>query len=435
MLINRRRLMAHIEIPYTNHQGIAVDLPDDYPTTICHPLPRVPKSSATEVIMAALDNPIQCPRLEDMARSNDKVLILVDDITRLTPAHLVVPEVIRRLNTAGVQDMQIEILFAVGSHRPMTNSEMQYKVGESVLQRVTCTNHDAYNQKQLSYYGKSTDDIDVWLNCKVAQSSLIIGIGTIEAHAIVGFSGGAKILCPGVAGHTTIAGFHIVFSMDPTNYYGAFPSPPRAAIDSFARMAGLHFVVNTVMSPDKRVLGALAGDPAYVVMHGAELAKCACGVGVHQLCDVVIVSSYPHFIDFWQGCKGIFAGATLAKPGGDIILVTACPEGCAPTHPEYASYIGSKPTTILDDLQRGAVHDLIAAAGALKLAWLRERYRVSIVSDGLTIHDCALMGFDKYNSVEDALDAVLARRGSCNSIGVIPYGGYTYCYPAAPREH
>ncbi len=325
-------------------------------------------------------------------------------------------------------DDNIEVLFALGTHRPMTEDEMQTKVGDQVYQRVACHNHNAFNKAELVYFGKSDEGIGVWLNERVKDASFVIGIGDLVPHPIAGYAGGAKILYPGVAGEETIAGFHVSFGLDPGNHYGATSAPARTSIHRLADVAGLDFLVNTVLSDGGQIYAVLAGDHKAVFEQGIERAREIYGVPVPHLYDVVLVSSYPAWIEFWQGGKGIYAGATLANPGGEIILASACPEGAARTHPDFAPCVGRAPEVVADQLARGEFEDAIGAAIAVKVARLREHYHISLVSDGLSRDEIELMSFDRYDTVEEAISAAFSRQGPQDEIGVIPYGGHTYCY-------
>jgi nickel-dependent lactate racemase len=429
-LVTEENTLACIELPYTDRRQLSFEIPERCVAKVYRPKATPVVAASETLIKEALDHPLGSRRLEERVQPGDKILIICDDLTRPTPAARLIPPILDRLNRAGVPDKDIEVLFALGTHRPMTDDEMRAKVGDQVFQRVACHNHNALDKATLYYFGKSQEGIEVWLNRRIKDASLVIGIGNLVPHPIAGYAGGAKILYPGVAGEETIAGFHVSFGLDPTNYYGASSAPARTSIHHLADVAGLDFLVNTVLSDDGQIQAVLAGHHKVILELGIKVAKEIYGVPVDHLYDVVVVSSYPAWIEFWQGGKGVYAGATLAKPGGEIILASACPEGAARTHPDFAPCVGMKPETVASRLARGEFDDAIGAAIAVKVARLRERYRISLVSGGLSQDEIELMGFDRYDTVEDALAAAFSRQGQQDEIGVVPYGGHTYCYLA-----
>lgn len=419
--------MTRINLPYTPTRGITFTVPSAVGPKLYVPHTTAVTADASELVERALDSPLDSDPLEALVSAHDRVLIICDDNTRPLPAHLILPPVLRRLNQAGVADDQIEILFANGTHRPMTPDEMRDKVGAEVFGRISCHNHDASDRSQLRWYEKSAQGVDVWLNSRVGDASFVMAIGNIAPHAIVGYGGGAKILYPGVAGDDTIAGFHVTYSLDSRNYYGVFPTPARTSIRSLADVAGLDFTVNTVLTDTRQVVDVFAGQHESVLRAGVEVARRIYGIPITQLYDVVVVSSYPGWIDFWQGCRGAFAGATLAKPGGDIVVVTACPEGSSRTYPNHPDYIGLPTHVLASRLKSGDLPDPICAAGAIKVGYIREQYRVSIVSDGLKPDEVRRMDFEQYQTVEEALKHILLRRPRLEEIAVMPYGG-AFCY-------
>jgi len=426
--------LTHMALPYTDRRQLSFEIPDGCVADVYEPRAVAAAEAPETLIRSALDRPLESQRLEERVQVGDRILIICDDLTRPTPAGQLIPAVLDRLNRAGVPDGDVDVLFALGTHRPMTEDEMRKKVGDQVFRRVTCHNHNAFDKAELYNFGKSEEGIDVWLNKRVKEATFVIGIGNLVPHPIAGYAGGAKILYPGVAGEETIAGFHVSFGLDPKNHYGSTSAPARTSIHRLADVAGLDFLVNTVLSDGGQVCAVLAGDHKAVLEPGIAAAREIYGVPVPHLYDVVLVSSYPAWLEFWQGGKGIYAGATLAKPGGEIILASACPEGAARTHPDYAPCIGIEPEEVADRLARGEFDDAIGAAIAVKVARLRERYHISLVSDGMSQDEIELMGFDRCESVEAAISAAFSRRGPQEKIGVIPYGGHTYCYLAGDQE-
>ena len=138
------------------------EVPQHYRVKVFEPRARLVNEDPKKLIQKALNNPLNSLRLEERVQPNDKVLIVCDDLTRPTPADLLLPLILDRLNKAGVPDSDIEILFALGTHRSMTMDEMQEKVGAKIIHRVACHNHNAYDESALDYFGESEEGIPVW---------------------------------------------------------------------------------------------------------------------------------------------------------------------------------------------------------------------------------------------------------------------------------
>jgi lactate racemase len=420
--------MNSIELPYTPGKTISLKIPKNINGIVFEPRHVQPKGQPEELIYQALRSPLGCKRIEESVDPSDNILIVCDDITRPTPTKKILPILLEVLNRAGISDRQIEILFALGTHRPMTDEEMQNKVGNNIFKRLACHNHNAFDKNELENYGNSREGIPVWLNRRLKKANYVIGIGDIVPHPIAGFSGGAKILYPGVAGEETIEGFHVSFGLDPQNHYGSFSAPSRESIHELAAVAGLDFLINTIIDEDAQIVDIFAGNYLDVYMQGMKVAQQVYGVPTKRLYDIVIASSYPAWLEFWQGGKGIYAAVTLANPDAEIILASACPEGIAQTHPDFGPSIGTDPSVVVKGLKQGTFEDPIGAAIAVKLGRIRSLYNISLISQGLTREDTNQMGFHWHHDIHAALNDALRRKGYPKEIGIIPYGGHTYCY-------
>lgn len=420
--------MNSINLPYTPSKTISVKIPSNINGIIFEPRQVHANGHPEALVYQALQSPLGCKKIEESVNPNDNILIVCDDITRPTPAKVILPILIEVLHRAGVLDHQIQILFALGTHRPMTMDEMKNKVGDDIVERIACYNHNAFDKNELEYYGNSREGIPVWLNQRLRKADYVIGVGDIVPHPIAGFSGGAKILYPGIAGEETIEGFHVSFGLDPQNHYGSFSAPSRNSIHELASIAGLDFLVNTIINEDAQIINVFAGNYLEVYKQGIKVAQEVYGVSTKKLYDIVIASSYPAWLEFWQGGKGIYAAVTLAKPGAEIILASACPEGIARTHPDFGPSIGANPSEVIQRLKDRTFKDSIGAAIAVKLGRLRSLYNFDIISEGLTREETTQMGFTWYNNIDSALKDALRRKGNPNEIGILPFGGHTYCF-------
>lgn len=382
----------------------------------------------TAVIASALDVPLGTPPLEEMVRPGQQVLILSDDNTRPTPVWKILPPVLERLQRAGVAEADIEILIAAGTHRPMTDEEIEAKVGAEVTRSIRVTRHRCHDPSALVRAGTSPAGVEVWLNHKVVQADFVLAIGNVVPHPHAGWSGGAKMLYPGVAGAETVAAFHRVGIEDPTNHLGRDDAPARQSLETLVATVGLDFIINTVLTSEHRLYRIFCGHPRQAQAAARQSAREVYSVPVQRRYDIVVSNSYPAYLEFWQAGKGIFAGDLILKPGGVIILAAPCPEGVGVTHPNQVEYLALDLAELLHRIAAGEVRDPIAAAVCVKVAHVKRRGRVAVVSPGLGEADVRRMGFEHYASVEEALEAMLAEYGQDSKVAVIPHGGETVPY-------
>jgi len=417
-----------ITLPYTDKTTLTLTFDERNLGEVIRPASVAPIADSNAAIARALDAPLGLPPLAECVRPGQRVLILSDDNTRSTPTARILPVVLERLRRAGVRAQDIEILIAAGTHRPMTDAEITLKLGVDVAAQYRVTRHECHNPAALYHAGVSREGIPVWLNRRVREAEFVIGIGNVVPHPHVGWSGGAKILCPGVAGAETVAAFHRVGIEDPTNHLGRDDAPARQSLEALADAAGLHFVINTVLTSNHRLHRIFAGQPRQAQIAARQASREVYGVPVRQRYDIVIANAYPAFLEFWQAGKGIFSADLILKPGGSIILIAPCPEGIGVTHPKQTEYLGLALNELQRQLLAGDMEDPIAAAVCVKVKHIQQRARVAIVSDGLREGEARALGCEPLARVEDALDALLSQHGRQSKVAVITHGGETIPY-------
>ncbi|MFA4965608.1 MAG: nickel-dependent lactate racemase [Thermoleophilia bacterium] len=390
-------------------------------------LPEIEDFEAT--LVARLVAPTGTPPLSELAAGRRRVLVLVEDSTRHTPVARILPVLFDHLNAAGVSDDQIEILGAPGTHRVMTDAEVREKVGDEAVRRVRISQHDCRlpeSMVDMEPVHAGDVEIPVRVNKKLLEADLIIGLGNILPHCGAGFSGGAKILQPGVCGFATTSATHVAATLLPEIPLGDVDSPVRAGMEEVARRAGLSFIINVVRDPRGRILAIVAGD--FVAAHrcGVEVSRRAWGVAVLEPADIAIVSSFPADIDWWQAEKGLIAASFAVKEGGVIVFAAPCPEGLEHNHPllrewlklSYAEGCAKVAATDPADVSS----DLIASDLGVDNAKIREKATILAISDGLSDTDIELLGYRRVPDLQAAVDAALELAPG-GTIGLLPYGG------------
>jgi nickel-dependent lactate racemase len=414
--------MVELEIPY-GHTFRHCRVPRRNLAEILSPR-RVQASLEQEAarLAEALDNPVGAPWLEDMLRPHQRVAILVDDLSRPTPVARMLPAVLERIRKAGVPDEHVTVVIALGTHRPMTLAEIEAHIGAEVVRRVRVENHNFQDANQLAYIGKSSDGIPVWINRHVKEADFRIAVGSIVPHGVAGWTGGGKIIYPGVAGIETVDGFHGAFGTDLRNRLGADGAPIRADIERLVGYVGLEFIVNAILTGDGVIYRAVAGHFRQAHRQGVVHAREVYAVPCQVAADIALVSSYPADVDFWQAGKALYSGELLLREGGTLILLTPCPEGVVQNH-DLLYYMCFRPAELLTQLQKHQAKDRAAAAAALRVGLVARRVHVVVVSDGLSEADAAGLGFAHARELQWAVDNALASYDGDCKLSVLTHGG------------
>lgn len=385
------------------------------------PQPMAPVPDVAAEIRRALSQPIGGPPLADLVRGVRNLVLVADDGTRPTPTDVILPLLLDALNAAGVPDVAIHLVIALGTHRPMTAEEILAKFGREVVSRIRISNHEPFNPQALANVGTTPGGVPVAINRTVLEADLVIGIGSIVPHHIPGFSGGAKIIQPGVCGDRTTGEVHLLSVRHRVSLMGVVENRVRQEMEAIAERAGLRAILNTVLNAEGEVVGAVYGDPRAAFRQGVALSRRVYGVEVPALADIVVAGSHPCDSEFWQAHKTLYAAELCVKQGGTIIIVTPCPEGVAATHPGVLEFGGKAWDEIEAGIASGAIEDLTAAALTLAWANARERADVSLVSGGISDDEAHALSFAPFATIDEALADAFRRHGEQATVTVLPF--------------
>lgn len=290
--------------------------------------PRTVKCNLAEVLKTKLEQSNILKYKISSFPKYGKVTLVVDDYTRPTPTNIILPVVLDFLNKHKIKDNQIILLIASGFHREMTALEKESKYGKNILRRIQCIHHDASNENKLTYMGKTSTKIPVYLNNYILQADLTIGIGIIEIHPWAGFSGGGKIISPGVAGKITIDYTHSLPILKPNVEIA------KTKGNSFwescleiSEMSQLDLVLNIILNINQQPAGVFFGNVREVHNAGIELFNKINRISFPEKADIVITTANPKFQSFGQALTSSFNAARLVKEGGIRIILADCPEG------------------------------------------------------------------------------------------------------------
>ncbi len=287
-----------------------------------------------EALEYALDNPIGAAPLAEMARGKRSAAISVCDITRPAPNRTTLPLVLRRLAEAGIPKEETRILIATGLHREATPAELNEILGEEIASTYPIVNHNARNRDDHEWLGHTKSGTPVYVDKRYVSAELHITLGFIEQHLMAGFSGGRKLIAPGVAFEETIRTLHSPrFMRDPRAVEGSIEENPlHKELLDIAQLAGHDFALDVVLAEGRRIAGVFAGQPAEAHAAGVEFVRRQTTQWIEGPVDAAVTTAagYPLDLTFYQSVKGVTAASHLVRPGGIILVLAACDEGAGP---------------------------------------------------------------------------------------------------------
>lgn len=384
-----------------------------------------PIKNEEEYIHGCLKNPISCPPLSNQLKPGMKVVILLDDLTRPTPQDRILPILLNELNDVGINDTDISAIIALGTHRYMSDEEIIQDCGREATNRIEIVNHEWKDKNNFVNLGSTRKGTPVIINERVSEAGYIIGIGSIVPHEQAGFSGGAKIVQPGVCSWET-TGYTHMMAAEEENYLGIagkIANNVRLEIEEVGKKVGLDFIINVVIDRYKNLVEVVAGNPVAAQRRGISRSAEVYIREIPEQADIVIVSSHPADIDYWQGAKPLSYAQRGVKERGIVILVGPFPDGVANPHPEMERYATRPYKEIKRLIKDGEIKDLVCAAGLVLHALMLERSQVICVSDGMSINQKRNLGFRHAENIPHALEMAFEDQGKDAKVGVIDYGG------------
>jgi len=255
------------------------------------------------------------------------------------------------------------------------------------VNRVKIENHDCHNN--LVDKGLTRRGTRIIVNKDVLDADIRIAVGSVLPHHPTGWSGGAKMLLPGVAGTETVNAMHLLGATEAQ--LGKVVTPMREEMEDFASEVGLHFIINVVLNENGDIIRATSGHfiDAHrdIVSWGMKIN----GVEFNEYADITISSPAPFDYDLTQADKGLFSAARATKKGGEIILMSPCYEGIAPTHGEemarLARYDDDTLWKMLDD---NVIENRFGASECMYLNYIKTRFKATLTMDPMLSN---IMGF------------------------------------------
>ena len=408
----------------------SLTLPDDVDATIIRKpqMPRIANSRAA--VWDAIDNPVGVPPLIELARTANSACIAVCDITRPVPNHLFLRPVIETLLKSGMPRDKISILIATGLHRPNEGEELEELIGDAwVLDNVSVINHFARcDDDHIDLGATSTRGTVVRLNRRFVESDLRIATGLVEPHFMAGYSGGRKVISPGLAHAETITTFHSARIMDDPaatscNFLG---NPLHEEQLEIVRMLGGALAINTVIDEDRELSYINFGEIVSSHQAAVDFVRGYCEIPVPRRFRTVITSAagYPLDKTYYQTVKGMVCAMDILEPGGDLIIVSECSEGMG-----SAEFVAAQQRLVkLGPIEfvKSILHKSHAAIDEWQTQMQTKPMNVGnihLVTDGLHESEQMLTGVSVTSSLPMAIEASL-HRSSDRAAAVIPEGPY-----------
>jgi nickel-dependent lactate racemase len=411
--------------------GLVVNIPDD---RVIGPLaiqPVAPLLDPERAIADALAHPIGTAPLAEVARGRTSACILVCDVTRPVPNRLILPPLLRTLEAQGIPRRDIGILVATGLHRPNEGAELEEMLGPDIVTRYPVENHHGKVLAEHDYLGTTARGVPVYLDARYLRADLKITTGLIEPHLMAGYSGGRKVICPGIAALETVKVWHgPQFLEHPRADAGIVAgNPVHEENTHIARMAGCDFIVNVCLDGQRRITWVGAGHMEQAWEEGVRFLERVVRVPVPKPVDVVVTScaGYPLDTTFYQAVKGLTGALPIVKPGGTIIMAASLSEGLG--SPEFQQLLADNADLKLFK-QRilGKDYFVMDQWQLEEMAKVVAKCKVKVISDGLPAATLRRCHVEPAPTVEKALADSLAEYGPNARVAVIPKGPYVLPY-------
>ena len=432
MAADRRRA---IELAY-GKTGLLVELAASRATVVA-PTHLPAAADEAGALREALRNPVAGPPLRAVVRPGQRVAVSICDVTRPQPREAMIRALMAEL--AGIlRPDDITLLVATGTHRGCTGEELRGMLGNELAATMRIINHDARDQAALSWCGYHGDGVPVWLNQTWVTADVRITTGFVEPHFFAGFSGGPKMVAPGLAGLETVLTLHDArrIGSERATWGVCTGNPVHDDVRAIAAATGVDFAFDVALNREQQIVAAFGGE--VLAMHAAARAavRQVSMRPVRQFFDVVVTTNagYPLDQNLYQAVKGISAAANVVRPGGLIICAAECADGF-PDHGSFRQVLASEPSPrrLLASIA-GRTHTVPDQWQVQVLARVLRRARVGMYTATLSDRDLRGAHLFAVPDIAAAVHAELAAAGPQARACVLPEGPQTipFVSPGTP---
>ena len=411
--------------------GLPVEFPDDR-TTVIEPtyLDGLPDQAGA--VRRAIEHPVGSAPLRERVRSDQTVAISVCDVTRPMPSATVLPVVLEALSHVPAD--RIAIMIASGTHRATTRDELVEMLGADIVDGNRIVVHDAFDDAQLVSLGEVDGGIPVWLNRTWVDADVRVTTGFVEPHFFAGFSGGPKMVAPGLAGFRTIMRLHDAEMIrSPQARWGITEGNPiHDGVRAIAARSGVDFSIDVAINRDRQITHVAAGELFTVHRAVREVVRRNAMQAFARPFDVVVTtnSGYPLDQNLYQTVKGMSAAAQVVRPDGTIVCASACSDGY-PDHGEYLDILTRRdgPEALLEMINAPG-HNRHDQWEVQVQAQIQQRADVLLKTDGLSAEQVRAAHLTPIDDVGAATRDALSRSGPDARVCVLPEGPQTIPYLA-----
>ena len=408
--------------------GLEIAVPDA--VDVLEPAPRAALLDPADHIRRAMRAPAHGRPLRDVAPPGSVVAVSICDVTRPFPARTVIPVLLEEL-----PGRHVRLVVATGSHRLCTAAELEAMLGQDVLAACEVAQHDADDEAAHIAIGRvAGSDVAARIDRRFVEADVRVTLGFVEPHFFAGFSGGPKMVAPGLADLGTIAELHSAARIaDRSASWGITEgNPVHDPIRAIAAQANVAFALDVALNRDHEIVAVFAGDLDREHPASCEYVRATAMIAVPRPFDVVVTtnSGYPLDQNLYQCVKGLRAAAGIVRDGGLIILAAACEDGL-PTHGRYADLLAMSkgPADFLARLSRGEIRERDQWQVQVQ-AEIQSKARVVAFTPGVPPGDLRRAWLEPIGDVGEALKDALASAGEGAIGAVLPEGPQTIAYVA-----
>lgn len=424
--------MVDVWLPY-GKTDICVRVPARNLLGTIEPKERQAVADEKAEIDRALAEPIGAKRLAEIVKTESKVAIVVDDSTRKTPSEVMLLSVLAELNSAGVKDENVTVIFGCGTHRAVKPDEAEELIGKEAIKRLKFVSH-CCTDPELVYVGTTkTHGNKVYINRIFAEADVRVLLGDVNYHYYAGYGGGRKSVLPAVSGEITIKQNHALMVSSNAKAGNLQDNPVHIDMTEAARLAKVDFILNIVENKEGKIVRAFAGDLEAAFLEAVKLVDEMYRVYVDRRAEIVVVSSggHPADINLYQACKGLDNALDVVKRGGVIILVAECLEGHGnQVFYDWMSRLGDQ-KTVEKEIKRNF---LIGGHKAYYLLKALQNHPLILVSTLPDFYATSIFKFKTARAINDALNEAFKLTGSASRVWAIPVGNYTLAIFKSPEE-
>jgi nickel-dependent lactate racemase len=409
--------------------GLTVNIPEDIAVNVVRKHPMSPLTNPPQAVREALENPVKTSPLSELGRRAKTACIVICDITRPVPNGMLLPQVLEALTRAGISKGNILILVATGLHRPNEDNELREIIGsEEVFRSVRIDNHFARDREAHVDLGKTSGGIPILIDRRFVEADLRVAIGLIEPHFMAGYSGGRKMVAPGLAYQDTILRLHSAHILEDRNAGNCIMegNPLHKEQIEIVREIGGIVALNVVIDEQRRIGFVNFGEIEASHLEAVEFVREYAEVSIPQRFKTIVTTSagYPLDKTYYQTIKGMVGVIDILEPGGTIIIASECSEGmgsrefviaqrrlCELGLDQFMSILERREKALIDEWQTEML------VKALRLG------SIKLYTTKLSEKDLKDVYVEQVSSIEEAIMANVRAQGD-NKIAVVPEGPY-----------